>query len=336
MKPGSRGKQLAEFVRKKMRMAHVYQPVMLMALLDNAGTASARQIAQALLAKDESQLEYYRAITGNMVGRVLRNHGLVESEGTGWQRQWHLIGYDEMAETDIAAITELCQQKLDAYVEKRGGRIWAHRTSSSGYVPGSLRYEILKRAQFHCELCGIPADEKALEVDHIVPRNKGGSDDITNLQALCYTCNAQKKDHDDTDFRAVRETYRSRDPACVFCADVDDRVIAENRVAVAIRDGYPVTPLHTLVIPRRHVASFLDLGSSELRACHDLVKHVSGQIRQEDSTVAGFNIGANVGHEAGQTIFHCHIHVIPRRSGDVDDPIGGVRNTIPGKGRYSR
>lgn len=315
-------------------MSHVYQPVMITALLRHGGAASARQIAHALLGHDESQLEYYRTITGNMVGRVLKDHGLVSSEGRGWKRIWRLTGHEDFTECDVAAIIEACREKLDAYIQKRGSRIWSHRTAGSGYVPGSLRYRVLKRAEFHCELCGIPADEKALEVDHIVPRNKGGPDDITKLQALCYTCNAQKRDHDDTDFRAVRDSHKATDSSCVFCTDIAHRVVGENRLAVAIRDGYAVTKLHTLVIPRRHVASFMDLGGAEVRACHELVQEVSAGIRNEDAEVTGFNVRVNVGEDAGQTVFHCHIHVIPRRRGDVEDPTGGVRNTIPGKGRY--
>jgi ATP adenylyltransferase len=334
MESSDRGTQLVDFVLHRMRMAHVYQPVMLMAMLKHKGSASAKQISQALLSHDESQLEYYRSITGNMVGRVLKNHGLVDSQGSGWSRQWDLVGFDDLTVTDIQAIGEACLQRLTAYIKKRGKRIWAHRTGGSGYVPGSLRYRVLKRAEFHCELCGIPADEKALEVDHIVPRNKGGPDDITNLQALCYTCNSQKRDQDDTDFRAVRDAYKSGDENCIFCTSVVDRVIAENRLAVAIRDGYPVSEYHTLIIPRRHVSSFMELGGAEIRACHDLVKEVADEIRQKDGTVSGFNVGVNVDEDAGQTVFHCHIHVIPRREGDVDDPEGGVRNIVPGKGEY--
>jgi 5-methylcytosine-specific restriction endonuclease McrA len=80
----------------------------------------------------------------------------------------------------------MCAEKIDQYVDKRGDRIWSHRRKSTGYISGTLRYEVLKRAKFRCELCGVSADEKALEVDHIIPRQIGGPDDISNLQALCY------------------------------------------------------------------------------------------------------------------------------------------------------
>ena len=81
--------------------------------------------------------------------------------------------------------------KLRKYVGKREDP-WSHRRKSTGYVPGTQRYEVLKRARYRCELCGISAEYKALEVDHIIPRNKGGTDDASNLQALCYSCNSTK------------------------------------------------------------------------------------------------------------------------------------------------
>ena len=103
---------------------------------------------------------------------------------------------------------------------------------------------MLKAARFRCELCGVPADEKALEVDHIVPRNKGGTDDRVNLQALCHSCNATKRDRDDTDFRAVRESYAEYDAACPFCALGEREVVEENRLARLLWDRYPVTQHH--------------------------------------------------------------------------------------------
>lgn len=197
-----------------------------------------------------------------------------------------------------------------------------------------MRYEILKRAKFRCELCGISAGEKALEVDHIVPRNHGGVDDVFNLQALCYSCNATKRDRDDADFRGIVERYEDRLPGCIFCEMPCERIICENRLAVAIRDAHPVTGLHTLVIPKRHVANFFDLFQPERNAVFSLVEEVRLEIQNADDTVTGFNIGANAGIDAGQTVLHCHVHLIPRRSGDTNDPRGGVRGVIPESRNY--
>jgi len=113
-----------------------------------------------------------------------------------------------------------------------------------------------------------------------------------------------------------------------------ERVIAENELAYAIRDGFPVTPLHSLVIPKRHAADFFEMTDAEIEACNSLLRKVRAGITAEDLAVAGFNIGMNAGPVAGQTIFHSHIHLIPRRPGDVENPRGGVRHLIPGKGFY--
>jgi diadenosine tetraphosphate (Ap4A) HIT family hydrolase len=121
---------------------------------------------------------------------------------------------------------------------------------------------------------------------------------------------------------------------CLFCSIPQDRIIMENDVAYAIHDGYPVTHLHTLVIPKRHVEEYFGLTQNELLGCDALLRDVRENIIKQDSTVKGFNIGMNSGAVAGQTVFHCHIHLIPRREGDVEDPKGGVRHTIPGKGYY--
>lgn len=121
---------------------------------------------------------------------------------------------------------------------------------------------------------------------------------------------------------------------CLFCSISRDRVILENQLAYAIRDGFPVTNMHTLVIPKRHAATYFDLTSQELLACNELLRSLREQILTEDPLVQGFNIGLNAGAAAGQTIFHCHFHLIPRRLGDVENPRGGVRHLIPGKGYY--
>jgi len=216
---------------------------------------TAETIARALLAEDRSQIEYYTAITRDMVGRVLRNRGVVERDGA----TYHLRGIEQLTPEQIAVLRAACERKLAEYVAKRGAMIWDHRRRSKGYISGTLKYDVLKAAKFHCELCGIPADERALEVDHIVPRNTGGSNEPSNLQALCYRCNAMKRDRNATDFRAIRAAYRLREAGCVFCELPADRIVEENALAVVIEDEFPVTPLHTLVIPKRHVTDYFDL-----------------------------------------------------------------------------
>jgi ATP adenylyltransferase len=322
--------QLVDFVQNRMRMSHIYQPVMLITLLRGGGRSSTKEIARSILAHDESQVEYYEDVTKNMVGRVLRNHGIVEEE----RGAYSLVGYEDLDGAQVERLVELCRSKLDEYKERRGKRIWQHRRVSAGYVSGTLRYEALKGARFRCELCGVSADIRALEVDHIVPRNKGGTDDPDNLQALCYRCNSMKCDRDATDFRGVRESYERREPGCPFCEIPKGRMVAENELAYAMRDAFPVTALHTLAIPKRRVSGYFELGRAELNACQRLLEREKSAVELADTSVRGFNVGINDGESAGQTVFHCHVHLIPRRKGDVEDPTGGVRNVFPGKGAY--
>ena len=122
--------------------------------------------------------------------------------------------------------------------------------------------------------------------------------------------------------------------SCIFC-DMDAfDVQAENDYAYVINDAFPITEMHALIIPKRHVKTYFDLNADELGACHDLLNSMRSGILDEDSSVEGFNIGMNNGTVAGQTVDHCHIHLIPRREGDVINATGGVRNLIPGMGDY--
>ena len=227
MKLMSYYKDLEEFITQQMRMSHIYQPVMLLQLLRNNGSADIDTIAQALLSHDESQRDYYRQITKNMVGKVLtKNRGVTVKDGD----QYRLQRFSELDQREVDALAALCEAKIAQYKSDRGAAIWQHRTKSAGYISGTLRYEVLKRAKFRCELCGISAEEKALEADHIVPRNHGGKDDLSNLQSLCYSCNAMKRDRDDADFRDISEHYKVRDENCPFCTLTTARKVAENEL----------------------------------------------------------------------------------------------------------
>ena len=226
-------------------MSHVYQPVMLLTLLRKGGVATKREIAEEILGRDQSQLEYYDQITTGMVGRVLRKHGVV----TWADGNFRLDGFGDLTSTEIAHLSELCQEKIEEYIGKRGDQVWAHRDRTLNVLSGTLRYEVLKQAKFRCALCGISAEEKALEVDHILPRNHGGTDELSNLQALCYTCNAMKRDRDATDFRSNPTLYDHREPSCPFCQVLASDTLHSNHLAVCLQDRFPVTPLHSLVIP---------------------------------------------------------------------------------------
>jgi diadenosine tetraphosphate (Ap4A) HIT family hydrolase len=112
-------------------------------------------------------------------------------------------------------------------------------------------------------------------------------------------------------------------------------VSIQHELAFSARDSYPANPGHTVIIPRRHVASFFELTPEEVAACMHLIQEEKKLIGKEFSP-DGYNIGVNVGPAAGQSIFHVHIHIIPRYKGDVENPQGGVRHVIPKKGHYTR
>ena len=139
------------------------------------------------------------------------------------------MGGNELSDAERDQLLELCRQRLDAF-----------------------------RARGRCECCGAHEHQRALEVDHIVPSNHGGSDDLSNLQALC--------------FRGVQSSNGHREAGCVFCVlEGSGRVLLENELALCIADAYPVTPGHSLVIPRRHGADGLALHQPEWNAVVELV-----------------------------------------------------------------
>ena len=123
---------------------------------------------------------------------------------------------------------------------------------------------------------------------------------------------------------------------CLFCITNESGFTFDNELAYASYDTYPVSKLHCLIIPKRHIKDFFELTNEELVACNDLVKKVKNEVIKKDPNIEGFNLGTNIGKVSGQSILHCHLHLIPRRSGDVENPQGGVRSVIPNKQHYKR
>ena len=153
---------LRDFLAQRMRMSHLYQPLMLRALVERGGWASLREIAATFLAHDESQIEYYVEITKRMPGPVLTRHQLVRREGDGYRL---IPNVEELSPDERAEILRLCDDAVANYTGRRGRKLYDHRRLALGDVSGTVRYEVLRRAGFRCELCGIPADERAIEVD---------------------------------------------------------------------------------------------------------------------------------------------------------------------------
>jgi len=120
---------------------------------------------------------------------------------------------------------------------------------------------------------------------------------------------------------------------CPFCNPVADDIVAKNDLCYARWDRYPVSKGHLLVIPFRHTPDFFSMTAEERQAVLALIENCK-EVIEEDFKPAGYNIGFNVGMAAGQTVMHCHCHVIPRYVGDVREPRGGVRGVVPGKRGY--
>ena len=123
---------------------------------------------------------------------------------------------------------------------------------------------------------------------------------------------------------------------CIFCKIRKEELQFENQLAYSSLDSYPVSEFHSLIVPKRHVETYFELTNEEILACYELILKTKENIFKKDRSVKGFNIGTNAGKVAGQSIMHCHIHLIPRREGDVENPQGGVRSVIPKKQHYKR
>lgn len=124
---------------------------------------------------------------------------------------------------------------------------------------------------------------------------------------------------------------------CIFCNKTNCKVIQTTNNFFIIRDtSYPVTKHHTLIITNRHISDYFDLTNEEIMELNKILNNQKKELQQIDNQITGFNVGVNIGKDAGQSIMHCHVHLIPRRKGDVKDPRGGVRGVIPSKQKYER
>jgi diadenosine tetraphosphate (Ap4A) HIT family hydrolase len=121
---------------------------------------------------------------------------------------------------------------------------------------------------------------------------------------------------------------------CIFCEVPADELLAVNAHAFIRWDKFPVSPGHILVIPKRHFASAFEATAQEHQACWKMINQAKRLVEAE-YTPDGYNIGINVGRAGGQSVFHMHIHIIPRYTGDVPEPLGGVRGVLPFKRKYS-
>ena len=187
--------ELMNFIEKQMKMSHIYQPLLIRTLVDAGGTVTLHQAAMAFLDRDQSQITYYEDRIKKMPLRVLRNHGVVDNDGELLKLRTKHLTYEQRAE-----LMALCEQKMGQFLKQRGLATWDYRLIETDPVPGDIRYQVLASANGRCQLCGKTAADDRIEVDHVIPRSMGGSNDISNLQALCGECNRGKSNRDQRRF----------------------------------------------------------------------------------------------------------------------------------------
>ena len=327
--------RLEQFLKNEMSMTGAYQPILIKCILEGGGVASRRQIAREILKNDVGQISYYEDVVARHPTKTLLKHGIIRKDGIAYSLTNEASGLQEWEKLSLIAI---CEQKLAEHISQKQEQLALLNRGIAPPLSGSSRYKVMRRAATRCEACGRSNEEEPLHIDHIVPREKGGTNDPWNLQVLCVTCNTQKRNADDTDFSVIRDSYSIRSEGCPFCYYDNDRIqfpeFSSNELAVGFRDLFPVTLGHHLIIPRRHVPTIFELYQAELNAIWDLVGKLKEALSNWDASIVGFNVGTNAGVAAGQTIEHAHIHLMPRRADDMADPRGGVRGIIPERQKY--
>lgn len=316
--------ELYNFIENKMRMSHIYQPLLIKTLVEVGGSATLRQLASQFVLEDESQLQYYENTIKKMPVQILKNHGIIE-----YQDNLISLNVEKITFKEKAQLRRICEDKIQQYLQKRGLATWDYRFIDDP-VPDSIRYKILKAGKQRCALCGIKAKDRMLDVDHIIPRSRGGKTIGENLQVLCAKCNRAKGNKDDTDFRNPDSMDKNKD--CPFCKNLN--IAEKNNSVFAIKDNFPVAKGHYLIIPFRHTDNFFSMTKTERDDSTELIRVLKNRLEVIDPSIIGFNVGMNCGEAAGQTVMHSHIHLIPRRKGDTPNPRGGVRGVIPDKMDY--
>lgn len=302
---------LKSFLTEKMRMSHIYQPLLIKTLLEAGGLATIRQLAREFAANDESQLLFYEKRLKEMPIRVLLNREVILKNGEVVSLN---LNTDKLTLEQKAELLKICSEKIHSYISSKGLAIWDYRLLDDHPIPDSLRYRVLMDAKGRCALCGATRDETVLDVDHIIPIAKGGKTVYENLQVLCAKCNRSKRDQDQTDFREMAATYQVD---CIFCDLNPDQKLIENELAFCTLATHPATPGHSLIIPKRHFSDYFETTKPELEAIHDLARIRRKQLLEIDQTIRGFSVKADSGSVDGQKICHGHINLIPHREGRV-------------------
>ncbi len=188
--------ELLKFVESELRMSHVYQPLLISFLVESGGAATVRQLAQEFALADEASVLHYEKRIKEMPVPVLAKRGVVSKRAELIELQVVKLTYEQSSQIRAA-----CEKRIADFLQSRGVEIWSGLLEMDP-VPSTVRYDVLKRDR-KCVLCGATPEidtEVLLHVDHIVPRSKGGSNEMNNLQVLCAECNLGKSNRDDTSF----------------------------------------------------------------------------------------------------------------------------------------
>ncbi|MDI1495040.1 MAG: hydrolase [Cenarchaeum symbiont of Oopsacas minuta] len=265
---------LENFIKKKMKMTHIYQPIMIKTLLTSNNTATVENIARAFVNSDPSQLEYYKKITKRWPHITLKNHNIIN-----YKNGLYTLLVEDITKKQKQKLIELCELRLQEFIDKDPNIKLAHEIDKKS-IPGTVRYDVLAKSKGICLACGLKASNGYyLHVDHIIPRSMGGRTELDNLQPLCYKCNTEKRNRDDTDFMKWHKHLNARVKECKLCRPM--KLIRENNMAYAIN----ASRLTTLITPKRHVGKFIDLIPSERHLCLELVDFIQSNIRKKNNSI---------------------------------------------------
>ena len=296
-------------------MTEVYQPLIIRTLIENGGFASTRQLALAVLPYDTSQVEYYEVIMKRWPKKTLKRHEVIT-----YRRGEFALNTDIslLSENQKKEITSLCTKKIQGFLNARLAR--QHKVKIPTHITGLMRYEVLKLAKGRCSLCGVTKEERALDVDHIIPRSLGGKTEFANLQALCYVCNRSKGNQDKTDFRNSINPVKN--PNCRLCCS-GQSVTDQNYRAFALSEKENSPLENIIVVPKRHVSSFFDLDQKEVNDCYALLRKGRKSFHNQHTNLK-FEISISEIHQYGNENDHTYIRLIPHW--------GSVSSLVPKRG----
>ena len=274
------------FIRKEMSMTHIYQPIMIRTLLQSEdGRATKENIARQFLGMNESQINYYKAIVGRYPQQVLTKRNVVSYNP---KIQEYALLLETVTKNQRNKLIELCNLRLHEFIDKDPA-IRRYRELDRRSIYGSVRYDILAKSKGICAACGATSSQTLLHVDHIVPINRKGKDHPDNMQVLCYKCNTQKGDRDETDFLLWHKRLQFRKSGCRMC--VHGEHIFENNLAYCVLAEFNMP---SLVIPKRHTNSFMSLIPAERNLCLALVDRLIQHLKEQDRAIRHFDVVLDV------------------------------------------